>query len=164
MIKRSIVLLCVMWVGKETTSRFFLAKTKKKLAQLETQQHARDSQPAADPTTESLEAYRKQVADYIVQTKDLKLRNGKLESTILQKEAQLVAEVQRRRDLHEENEKLHRELDAVDPEFFDEIFALRDQHEDLKHLHAVALKSNAALTDELGSIARSHGVKTSVTS
>ena len=144
--------------------REVLAKTKKKFALLETQQHARDSQPAADPTTESLEAYRRQVADHIVQTKDLKLRNKKLGATILQKESQLEAEVQRRRDLHEENEKLHQELDAIDPEFIDEIFALRDQHEDLKHSHAVALKSNATLTEELGSIARTHGVKTSVTS
>ena len=67
-----------------------LAKTKKKLAQLESLQHARDNQPAADPTAESLESYRKQVADRIVQTKDLKLRNEKLQATILQKETQLV--------------------------------------------------------------------------
>ena len=70
--------------------------------------------------------------------------------------------MQRRRDLHEENEKLHQELDAIDPEFIDEIFALRDQHEDLKHQHAVTLDSNVALKEELGSIARNHGIKTSV--
>lgn len=120
-------------------------KLRSKLERFERDRAEQENHSPNDPTSETLDSYRKKVADHIVKVKDQQAHIEKLNAVILRQEDQLRLEGDRIKQLSKENSELHRELDAFDPAFFEEI-------EDLKHQYSVTVEENNHLKAQISKL------------